>query len=357
MMPLLSYKQRMATLWKRPNGFYYATWEEGGKTRRKSLSTTDKRKATVRFGNFQRDLMAGKVKPIADGVREFFFEFCDEYLKHIETTCSFATYIQYDASLKKARASWGNIPLNNINSRHIDTFITDMARSGLKAPTINKNVRHIKAALTKAHRWEYIKNPVRFPKMIREERPLRYLTVEQLRCLIANIPDQEFSDLCLCSAYTGMRSGELLRLVWSDIDNPEGFIRISPKQKNKQESRIPINSHTKGILDRCKMRRTTDKVFRFECSTWISQKFKIAATAAKLPNHRFHDLRHTFASHLAMSGENLKAIQELMRHESIASTMIYAKVSPEYLRDVSSRLNYGPMPMASTARKQDKNRT
>lgn len=356
MMPLISYKQRMATMWKRPNGVYYVSWEEHGKTRRKSLSTRDKRKATVRFGNFQRDLMAGKVMPISEGLRTFFHDFCDEYLLHISTSTSKGTYVQYDVALRKAKSSWGNIPLNHITARHIDTLIADMVRNGLKPPTINKVLRHVKSALSKAYRWEYLKAPVRFPKMLREEKTLRFLSVIELRSLIGHIDDPEFADFCLFAAYTGLRSGEIIRLLPTDVDNPEGFLRISPKQKNKHESRIPINAHARTILDRC-LARKRSKVFRFECLTWVSQKFKAAAVKAGLPSARFHDLRHTFGSHLAMAGENLKAIQDLMRHESISSTMIYAKVSPEYLKEASERLNYGPMPVAQTAEKPHKNRT
>jgi site-specific recombinase XerD len=50
-----------------------------------------------------------------------------------------------------------------------------------------------------------------------------------------------------------------------------------------------------------------------------------------------------------MSGKHLKVIQELMRHKDIASTMVYAKVSPDYLKEASEDLNYGPMPVGKKA--------
>jgi len=356
MTPQISYKQHMATLWKRPNGVYYASWEDNGETRRKSLATTDKRIASTRFNHFQRQLIAGKVRPISEGNITSLYDYVDEYLEHAEATCAHSTYVQYDVALRKAKASWGDIPLNHIGAKHIDTLIADMSHESLKVPTINKVLRHVKAALMKAYRWDYIKSPVRFPKMLREEKQLRFLSSEQLRGVIGKIADQEFSDFCLFSAYTGLRSGEILRLQLSDIDNPSGFLRVSPKQKNKHESRIPINSAARSILDRCK-ERGNRKVFRFECETWMSQKFKAAAISAGLKDARFHDLRHTFASHLAMAGEDLKSIQDLMRHESIASTMVYAKVSPEHLRHASEAVNYGPMPISSTTQIPYKNRT
>ena len=356
MTPLISYKQRMATMWKRPNGVYYASWEDNGETRRKSLSTTDKRIASTRFNHFQRQLIAGKVRPISEGNLTSFFDYVDEYLEHVEATCSNASYVQYDVALRKAKAAWGDIPLNHIGSKHIDTLMADMSRENLKVPTINKVLRHVKAALMKAYRWEYIKSPVRFPKMLREEKQLRFFSSQQLQCIIGKIFDDEFSDFCLFSAYTGLRSGEIIRLLPTDVDNPDGFLRISPKQKNKHESRIPINAHARAILEK-RLTKDSKKVFRFECLTWISQKFKSAAVSAGCPNARFHDLRHTFASHLAMAGEDLKSIQDLMRHESIASTMVYAKVSPEHLRQASEAVNYGPMPVPTPAKIPYKNRT
>jgi integrase len=70
---------------------------------------------------------------------------------------------------------------------------------------------------------------------------IAFLSVEQLRSVMGNIDDLEFADFCLLSRYTALRSGELLRLQWSDVDNPKGFLRISSERKNKTEARIPIN--------------------------------------------------------------------------------------------------------------------
>ena len=344
MMPLIHYKQRMAFLFQRKNGIYYAQWQEGGKSRRHSFNTKEERTAKARFNNFLRQLIAGKVKPIADGIALTWSEYIKEFLEHVESTTRSSTYILYDVALRKATDAWGNIPLSHITVRHIDKLTGDMKRAGLSFPTVNKNLRHVKAALKKAYEWEYLKSPIRFPRMVKEEESLRFLSVEQLRSLMGKIDDLEFADFCLLACYTALRSGELLRLQWPDVDNPQGFLRISPEQKNKTESRIPINEPARAILDRCK-ERSGAKVFRFACRTWISQKFKHYARAAGLPENRFHDLRHTFGAQLTMSGGDLKSIQGLMRHKSITSTMIYAKVSPEHLKQVSDKLNFGPMPV------------
>lgn len=344
MLPFIHYKQRMAFLFQRKNGVYYAQWQEGQKTRRQSMKTTEERTAKTRFNHFLRKLISGKVKSIDDGVILSWNEYVKDFMEHIESTTRGSTYVLYEVALRKASDTWGNIPLPHITMRHIDKLTDDMKRAGLSIPTINKNLRHVKAALKKAHEWEYLKSPIRFPRMIKENERLRFLSVEELRSVIGKIDDLEFADFCLLSSYTALRSGELLRLRWSDVDNPKDFLRISPEQKNKTEARIPINAPARAILDRCK-ERGGEKVFRFACRTWISQKFKHYARLAGLAENRFHDLRHTFGAQLTMSGGDLRSIQGLMRHKSITSTMIYAKVSPGHLKQVSDKLNFGPMPV------------
>lgn len=329
-------------LWKRKNGVYYVLWEENGKTRSKSLGTSDKAKARRELKAFQREAYAGKVKALDSGYTIQLEDFVDEFLHHAESK-SKASYTLYKVALEKALKSWGNILLSRINSRMVDTLIADMIRDGLAVPTINKNIRQIKAALNQAYKWEYISKPVQFPKKIKEQENIRYLPIEDFRRLFEFITDPEFYDLCLLSAYSGMRSGEILRLKNSDIDNPEGFLRISPKQKSQKEDRIPITKAVREILTRAGNRKNNGKIFKYTCLSWISQKFKAYARTAGYEHIRFHDLRHSYASHLAMSGVDIYTIQKLMRHSSPTMTMHYAKLSPGYLAEHGEKLSYGPM--------------
>ncbi|MCP3925493.1 MAG: tyrosine-type recombinase/integrase [Desulfobacterales bacterium] len=78
-----------------------------------------------------------------------------------------------------------------------------------------------------------------------------------------------------------MRSGELIRLTTKDIDNPVNFIRVISEQKNKEESRVPINQNAREIINRCIERNNKkNKVFRFKSQTDISHMFKRAVRKA-----------------------------------------------------------------------------
>ena len=331
-------------LWKRDNGIWYAVWPENGNTRQKSMKTRDERKARRRMNILKNDLRAGKIKPIRKGVSKRLFLFVDEFLEYIKSRSTAGTYECYDTALKKAKESWGNIILTDLTARHIDRLTTDMINAGLKIPTVNKNYRHIKAALKKFFEWYKMSEPIKWPACLPEEEKLRYFISKDLVKILAKIDDVEFVDMCLLSAYEGLRNSELVRLQFDDIDNPEGYLRITAAQKNKTEARIPINKGGRAILDRC-MARGGKKVFRFEARQTVSKKFKKAARAAGYDEARFHDLRHTFGAHLALGGEREATIQKLMRHKSMASTQIYTRLSPDHLREASEKVNYGPIPL------------
>lgn len=330
-------------LWQHPNGVYYILIQKEGKTSRETLDTRDKVIANRRFQN-KKNEYEGR-PPGSEKSDTLFFDFVEEVLALKAAKTGKETSRLYSDAMRKAKSCWGNIPVSSITSRHMDSLLVDMVRSGLSPETANKNYRHAKACIKQAMEWDYLKS-FKFPSPLKEKKAPRFMTIEQLQKLMGVINDLEFYDFCLLSAYTGLRSGEILRLKWSDIDSPKGFIMVSAEQKNKTESRIPINSHSRAVLDRCRERFGT-KVFRFNTLTWVSQKFRKYLVKAGLPKFRFHDLRHTFASHLAMSGEDIKTIQELMRHRSIVSTLVYANLSPEHLRKASEKLNYGPLPVGS----------
>ena len=341
----------MATLWKNPNGYFSVLWQEDGKQKRKSLKTKEIRVAKKLFHRFKRNLVLNNILPLnAAKLKTSISEFRDEYLDHIDATLATSSYGCYDTAIKKAIDCWGDIPLGHITTRHIDRYIQDMMRAGLQPPTVNKNRRHLKAMLKKAYEWDYLEVPVKFPGEIKEEKRVRFLTKNDLSLILSEIEDAEYADVVLLAVYTGLRSSEILRLTASDIDKPEGFLRISPKQKNSTESFIPINKTARGILERCRA-RGGKKLVRFKTRQTISKNFKKAVRAAGFETPRFHDLRHTFGSHLAMLGENEKTIQDLMRHKSMASTMVYTHVSPEHLTEASNRINYGPMPVVRPKQK------
>jgi site-specific recombinase XerD len=72
---------------------------------------------------------------------------------------------------------------------------------------------------------------------------------------------------------------------------------------------------------------------------WV---FVPALAAADIDGFRWHDLRHMFASRLVMAGVDLRTVQELMGHKTLAMTLRYSQLSPAHQLDAVQRLNAAP---------------
>lgn len=324
--------------------YYIDFIDYDGKRRRISTKTIDKAKASRLFNNWLREFKANRFDYVQESDIVTLSVFVDEFLSsRIPPRIAEKTHKLYSEALTKAIDAWGaNLDMECLTSRHLDRYISYLVKTGIKIPTVNKNYRHVKAAVRQAIKWLYTPPIVDWPKELKEKKIARYMTKDQLQSYFkaAQKIDSEWFDFCILTCYTGLRSGEALRLTRGDIDNPKGFLRITPEQKNKDESRIPINDMARTIFNRYRDRK--DKIFNFSSVYFVSHKFKQTLKKAMLPEtFRFHDLRHTYASHMAMAGEDLLTIKELMRHKSISSTMVYTKLSPGHLKDASNRIDYG----------------
>src|SRR5215472_14600564 len=117
--------------------------------------------------------------------------------------------------------------------------------------------------------------------------------------------------------------------------------------KNGRSREVPLSDETVRILKAHRHLRG-ELVFCDERGESLAYEagrdpLRRACRRAGLRNVGWHTLRHTFASHLAMRGVPLKAIQELMGHSTIEMTMRYAHLSPTVKRDAVAQLD-APVP-------------
>jgi len=138
-----------------------------------------------------------------------------------------------------------------------------------------------------------------------------------------------------------MRRGEQFRLRWQDIDLKRGIITV-PVSKHGQARRIQINSTARTALLR--LRERGDGV-GYVCPGYEGPRkrdwrhwFEDAMEKAQLANFRWHDLRHTFASRLVMAGVPLRAVQVLMGHKCIETTLRYSHLGETELHNAGERL-------------------
>ena len=162
----------------------------------------------------------------------------------------------------------------------------------------------------------------------------------------------------LTAAMTGLRQSELLGLRWKDIDWGAQRIRVrntyvrgehSGEGKSDRSTRrsVPMADRVVAELDRWSTRTVygtpDDLVFAHPQSgmpldrTKVSRRFKKACSDAGVPVIRFHELRHTFATHLLEGGADLRSVQTMLGHADISTTQIYTHVLPSRLRGAIER--------------------
>jgi integrase/recombinase XerD len=142
----------------------------------------------------------------------------------------------------------------------------------------------------------------------------------------------------------GLRVSELVNMKLTDMHRSEGFVTVTGKG-NKQRL-VPIGSVALKEIDnyletRSRLPVITDpniiflnrrgrRLTRVMIFTIIKKLADAAGIRKKISPHTF---RHSFATHLVEGGADLRAVQEMLGHESITTTEIYTHIDRSYLRD------------------------
>jgi integrase len=140
-------------------------------------------------------------------------------------------------------------------------------------------------------------------------------------------------------AFTGMRRGEVLGLRWLDVDLAGGRI-ILPQTKNGDGRVVWLNDLAVGVLETLTSGSPTDRVFPAHITPEnVSLAFLRACRKIDIADFKLHDLRHTAASWLRMSGADLHDVAALLGHRDLRMTKRYAHLSGDHLSAAAKRLD------------------
>jgi integrase len=141
--------------------------------------------------------------------------------------------------------------------------------------------------------------------------------------------------------HTGLRLSEMYGLDWQDVDLARCLILIR-RGKNGESRYARLNSVAlKALTELRKRGDGTGAVIRnLEGEPLAGPRywFEKAIEKAKIADFHWHDLRHTFASRLTMAGVGLRATQDALGHKSIAMTVRYSHLAPDFLLNVVEKL-------------------
>lgn len=188
--------------------------------------------------------------------------------------------------------------------------------------------------------WEWCReNPMHRVSMEKTRNEVdRWLTLEEEEHLMA-ASSLWLREFIVFALNTGMRQGEILNLQWQDVDFTRGTLVVM-KSKNGTRRTIPLNAPVYELLA-AKQAATGAKKGRVFTTPrgnelkvrFLAREFCETRDRAGIPDFRFHDLRHTFATRLVQRGIDLYKVQRLLGHKTTHMTQRYAHHSPESLRE------------------------
>jgi integrase len=270
----------------------------------------------------------------------------------------------HDESIIRAhlRPAFGAFMLHEIGVQQIDRFIVD--RSHLNKKTINNHLTLLGAMLNAARDigWLAMAPRIRKPKVRIFGNDFSYLrTDEEVRTfLVAAIEeDAKVFAFYATAIYTGMRAGELAGLHWGDVSFERRLISVqrsfSGPTKAEDVRYVPILDPLLPLFRERRLTTTGRLVFpndageMFDQSARVFQEnlqrvlkragFPMIERDGKVRRYiRFHDLRHTFASHWVMKGGDLFKLQKILGHKTVQMTMRYAHLAPHAFADDLRRM-------------------
>lgn len=338
----------MAKIRKRGNSYQIDYFDPNGKRVRKSFK---KRKdAEAELGKRVSLIAENRYLDVKKDYTTTLGELVTKYRENYENQRSFMRGKDY--YLENIKPYFGeDTRLANIKYMDLETYRNHL----MKKPTRHGSVRAIASVnremaclshlFTKAVEWEMMEqNPFTKGKALTvkaNNKRFRFLAEDEIYRLLDSCVNDHTSDIITTVLNTGMRRQEVLGLRWNQIRN--GFIYLD-KTKTDESRQIPINDDLAELFKHIRKRNQLKFEYVF-CSkkgkpfTQINQSFHASLKRAGIEDFRFHDLRHTFASHFIMRGGSIKDLQEVLGHKSLTMTMRYAHLSQEHKKKAVNLLN------------------
>jgi integrase len=293
-------------------------------------------------------IIEGRRFPMSTAKRYTLNDLIDRYVQTILPHKSISHASMQRQQLRWWRTQLGHYALTDITSARI-AECRDRLAPGRSSATVNRYLSALSFAFTIAVRkWQRCEdNPVWKVRKPKEPRGrVRFLSDAERERLLAACQasrNRMLYALVVLALSTGARRGELLGLTWDAVDLQRGLL-IFHETKNGERGSVPVTGYALSLLCRHHTERCTDTSFVFpSCSgerpTRIRRAWDAAVKHANLHDFRFHDLRHSAASYLAMNGASLIEIADILGHKTLSMVRRYAHLSESHTRVVVERMN------------------
>lgn len=330
----------------------YEAETPNGETKRKYIRGKSKREVAAKLAKAIAERDAGIV---ADSEGLTVERYMERWLEAIRSNVRPGTFKPYEAITRlHINPTLGNTKLEKLNALQLETLYRSKLKSGLSPRRVRYIHVTIRKALKDAVRLQLLTRNVADaaipPRQVKSE--IEPLTQDEMRTLLDASRGDRLHALYMLAVTTGMRQGELIGLMWKDVDLDGGTLRvnrsvyegvISPPKTNAGRrtirlSKLAVSALRSHRIDAAtRSERISEWVFPNASGTPIghqnlhNRSWKPLLRKAGLPHAvRFHDLRHSCISLLLAKGVPVKVVSEMAGHADISVTLsVYGHVLPD----------------------------
>jgi len=279
-----------------------------------------------------------------------FEKMIEMFINHIliEKNLSLNTANAYKNDLNKFKIfiEQKNVDINKLDYEIFTSFIIFLKKKNYSSTSIVRIISGVRNFYKFLVARGYIKNPeinIESPKI--EKRLPEVLTEEEIEKLlnVNKVSRKHLRNLAILELFysSGLRISELCNLKINDLNLENGFIRV--KGKGNRERIALLNKFSVEMLRKYLSERKTgidEYLFLNNRNKKISRQsvWKVVKKYAKYAgidkDVKPHTLRHTFATHLLERGMDLRVVQELLGHKSIATTEIYTHLNRKKIKEI-----------------------
>jgi len=307
----------------------------------------------------ETDLKAGRHLKTAEAKRHTFGEMIDRYTRSVLPLKSRSS--QYTQTIQ---LNWWKEQLGDYILSDVTPPVIAEARDLLSSGETYRHTRRSQSTVIRylavlshcysvaTKEWGWVDDsPMRKVTKPKEPRGrVRFLSDDERVRLLAACKESRnpcLYDVIVLALSTGMRKSEILSLKWQDVDLSRGVITLL-ETKNNERRAVPLSGFAlKCLGDRNRARRI-DSPYVFPAPFRHGEKPKPvdlqsawdwAVKRAGIEDFRFHDLRHTAASYLCMSGATIPELAGVLGHKTLQMVKRYAHLSDPHTASIVRRMN------------------
>lgn len=274
----------------------------------------------------------------------------ETYLGYSRTNKAPSSHRRDELALRNFRTISGLAKFAELTPLAIERYKEARSQAASKR-TVNLEITVLKTMLNRCVDLGLISdNPIRSVKKIRgpSSKTAEYLTKQEIERLLAALTPTYYP-IIYTFLKTGLRRDELVFLEWTDIDFEKKQIRVVNKQAHPTKSYkpryIPLDDRLAEVLRSIPKSSASPYVFVTKdgaqrMNNLVTNLKRFAKKAGIRKNVNLHMLRHTYASQLVMAGVDLTTVRDLLGHADIHTTLIYAHLAPDHLKDAANKLPF-----------------